>query len=465
MQQTQMVICPHCGTSNSAKRRLCFTCQQDLVAPVEPKISVTKRVLRPRTTPDPVQDIEITATPASQAQTEEQARPQQTTATPAAQAQIQPKFRPPQTTATPARTTGTPRTTAKSPTGEPQAQPTTSPLLSVTLKNRAQMYRQFYSLLKTGVPVGLSVSYLEKNCSLSLRPMLREIGPRVLRGELLSEVMGSYPNVFPEWERSMVKAGEKGGTMPEAMQDIAETLETEIKMRSEVNGKTLYLKITSVFFILVMLIVAATQRASLAGGGFPAVMAQLEAAFTTFIGFLGLAIGLFIAWKIWTRTRQGSQFAFLAASKMPVIGPIMKNQMRLRFIRVLAALWHAGVAPIEALETAARASGNPFIIRQVTEKAGDLGKGSTLSEVLDGTVVLPPEAVYLLKSGETSGTIVEALGKSAEYIEIELQSQIRTLPVKMQFIFYAIIGIPIAWFVIKFWLDYFAPIIQQLDNM
>ena len=127
----EMMACPHCGAGNSLKRRLCFSCQQELHG--EPAPAVKRRTLTPRAT---VPQRQLAETPAETPTT------------------------PPSTTRAPATPS---RAKARS---EPDITPpaAASPLIGATLGQRAQMYRQFYSLQKSGIPLVLSLSYLEKNC-------------------------------------------------------------------------------------------------------------------------------------------------------------------------------------------------------------------------------------------------------------------------------------------------------------
>lgn len=426
----EMQSCPHCGTKNSAKKRICHHCQQEM-AP-QAQSGVTQRQLRPRQVAvPPVVPQRPLAPPQQSVAPQQAAAPQQTITRQQASVTVPPA-------------------PAQSPRGP-------SLLFTVSLRQRAQFYRQMHSLMRSGIPLGLGLTYQEASLPAFMRPMLRELAEHVQQGGKLSEAMLRYPAVFPEWETSMVKAGETGGSLPESFRDIAESIEMEWDLRSRVNVSTFHLKATLVVFVLVALVVAAVQSGT---GGLSGVLVSLQHAALQFILFIAAVIGLIQFWKGWVRTRTGARFASALVARTPMIGPILKHTTCLRFARVLGALWNAGVPPIEALETAARASGSPHIIHQVNQEMAKLSQGGTLSEVLSPTGIFPPQAMYLVQSGETSGTIGQSLHQVAEYLQMELEAQVKTLPARLQLVVYAVLVPLVLLFMISFYTRHFAQLLN-----
>jgi len=326
-------------------------------------------------------------------------------------------------------------------------------IFGVSLRQRVQFYQQFYGLLKSGIPVSVALGYLEKNMVAQTRPMIRNMATIAQRGGAISEGMLQYPTIFPQWEVSLVIAAENSGTLPEAMRDIAEALELEAEMRSEVNAKLFPLQVTAVFFIMVVFLIASIGRVksgnamevlSAAGGGISIALALIVA-----------ALVIWQIWRVYTRTQSGALVNQWLVTHLPLIGPITNNMMRMRFARVLGALWHAGVAPMEAFLLASRACGNRSLEYRISKIADELGRGGSFSEAFMKTRLFPTETNYMIQTGETSGSITEALKNIANYIELDLQQQVKTLPMKAQTMMYLILGPAIGYFVVKFYMDYF----------
>jgi len=403
---TKMIICPRCGTENSERKQRCFACETPLGA------------ARPsRAGREAPNSVAAAAKPALVG-----SRP--------ARAPRDPATRP----------------IARGPG-----------IIGVTLKQRVQMYRQLEHLLKAGISVGQSLMYLQDNVARYLRPMVKDMANSAHRGEQIWKTMARYHSVFPEWETNVVRAAEMGGNLPEAMAGIAETLEMEMEMRYQVGVKLLPLIATFFVFILVILIVVMVGHAQ--QGNLNSVFNQLGYAFLRFISIVAAIILLRSAWRVYTRSPRGARVAQAIVSHMPLIGPILHLQMQYRFMQVLGALWRGGVPPMESLECAARASNNSHLKHRVNDQLKRLGEGATLSEVLAATRIFPREIIYMVQSGETSGAVSESLDRVAQYIRMELDAQLKTLPVRAQLVMYVLIGVPVAVFIIWFWSSYYGSLL------
>jgi len=392
---TKMIVCPHCGTENSARKQRCYACEKSLAA------APAKRVPKKAATPAPA----------------------------------------------PARTPAPDRLArVKSIARGPG-------IIGVTLRQRVQMCRQLEHLLKAGISVGQSLVYLQDNTARYLRPMLTDMAETVQHGGQIYLAMERYHTVFADWEVSVVRAAEKGGNLPEAMAGIAETLEMEMEMRYQVGVKLLPLQATFVVFILVILIVLMLPHAQ--QGNVGSVFTTVGYAFLRFLEIVTAIILLRFAWRFYTRSRRGARVGQAIVTRMPLIGPILHLQMLYRFVQVLGALWKAGVAPMESLESAARASNNRLMIHRVGDQMKRLGAGATLSEIIAATQVFPQEIIYMIRSGETSGAVAETLERVAQYLRMELDAQLKSLPVRAQLVMYVLIGVPIIIFIFWFWTGYF----------
>ena len=348
---------------------------------------------------------------------------------------------------------------ATTPASIPQRSWMTSALYGVTLRQRTQMYQQLHTLLNSGIPLVLGLSHLQENVGFSLRPVMREMQEHVLAGETLSSSMTRFVNIFPAWEIQLIRAAETSGTLPEAAGEIARTLEVEVELRRRINSSTFHLKATMVVFIIVVIIVLGAMR------GLSGVGDALNLVGNAVLATAGLVIGVLMlrwAWGVFSRTPRGARVSYYLSFYSPLIGPLLRNAMRIRFARVLAALWRAGVAPIASVEAATQASGNLHLVNKLADLLPHLGRGTLLSEVITAMGLFPSESVYLIKSGETAGDIPDALDKVAEMLEIELEAQIHLLPQHLQMAFFFLIVPVVGLFVIWFFMRYVASLNEYL---
>jgi type II secretory pathway component PulF len=219
-----MIACPHCGTQNSAQKRVCYHCQAELDSSAHTRDTVRQRKEK---------------------------------------------------SAKDAEHPGKGRYTAN------------DYIFGVTLRQRAQVYRQLHSLLNSGIPLGLALGYCAQNCAFQIRNRLKKLADHVQQGKSLSEGMREYPILFPDWECNVVMAAEKSGTLPQAMADIAETIEIEWDLRSRTFVSTLHLRATLLVFVLVAFILASVRQGSVSD-----VMDQVGQAFIRFCIFLAALIAI-----------------------------------------------------------------------------------------------------------------------------------------------------------------------------
>ncbi|HEX2948243.1 MAG TPA: type II secretion system F family protein [Armatimonadota bacterium] len=395
----EFMPCPHCGTENSVKKRICYNCQQEIHA----SANVAKK----------------------QSTVSTRVRKQHTVA----------------------QTMGTTRQSK----GKRQR----SPIISVSLKQRVQMYRQLYSLLNTGIPIGLCFNHLAENSPFHFKPFLRKIAEHIQAGGALSDVMREYHTIFSDWEVSVVLAAEKGGTLPEAARDICESLEIEMDLRTRTRSATFEMKITGIVFLLVLLVVTSVHP-----GQVSQVMGNIGVAVIKFAALLTGVIIALAGWRMFVLTRVGATFVSIVAPRIPLFGPILRSMARIRFLRVLSTLWHAGVSPYESLEVAAKTTGDRRLMYQISDFSHEFGHGGTLSSIIALTTYLPSETVYMVKTGEESGDVSGSLKKAAEYHTIELEAMVKTLPSKVMVLVTLLMGSAVGWFVISFYAKYFGALLS-----
>ncbi|MEI7832012.1 MAG: type II secretion system F family protein [bacterium] len=395
----RMKACPHCGEMNSERKAECYKCRQPMTG--LPQITIPARVLHEKQKVNPEQGT--IALPKTEGKTSPL-----------------PKFK--------------------------------IPIFPITLRQKSQYYRQMQSLLHAGVPITLAMNYMEKNVAFSLRVMARTIADEIKTGKTLSECMAVHTNIFTEWEIALVKAAELTGALPEIMRQIADTLDLEHDLRARVNSATWSLKATAWVAVLVGLIISGVGTTV---GDMEATFNALRNTATQFIILVAVFLVIREVLKSFAQTKTGARIVQTLAVKTPMIGPIIRYMQRIRFARVLSAMFEAGINPGEALVSAARASDDPVLFFRAQEAEKRLQAGEQLTDILTQLEVFPPEMIGLIKAGEMSGSMGQSLLSVASYMEVELEARVKTLPMKLQMLFYAIM-VPIVLFIlIAFYTRYF----------
>ena len=137
------------------------------------------------------------------------------------------------------------------------------------------MFRQLGDLLRVGVPITRALQTLGGNRSGELPRLMDTIRSEITSGVALSDAMKRHPRVFGELEVGMVRAGEVGGFLDEALSRIAKFRERDEELRGRIRAAMAYPALLSVMgtgavvYLMVFFIPRFTQIFARMGDALP----------------------------------------------------------------------------------------------------------------------------------------------------------------------------------------------------
>ncbi len=100
---------------------------------------------------------------------------------------------------------------------------------------------QLASLLNANLPLARALEAVEAQATgVEMKALVADIASRVREGEALSEALAAHPKYFAVFYRSMVRAGEVGGVLPDSLGRVSEVLEKNEELRSKLRGALTY---------------------------------------------------------------------------------------------------------------------------------------------------------------------------------------------------------------------------------
>src|SRR5437016_6803991 len=97
------------------------------------------------------------------------------------------------------------------------------------------------AMLGAGIPIPQALDGLgQEEENPALRDVVLKIGESVRKGAAISTALEEHPRLFNKLYVSMVRVGEEAGALPKVMADLAELLEHEDEVRSEVVAAISY---------------------------------------------------------------------------------------------------------------------------------------------------------------------------------------------------------------------------------
>ncbi|NDP49285.1 MAG: type II secretion system F family protein, partial [Sulfuriferula multivorans] len=127
------------------------------------------------------------------------------------------------------------------------------------------------------------------------------------------------------------------------------------------------------------------------------------------VGLL-LALALGVGLPLWVKKSEaGHEWWDNAQLRLPIIGPIVQKIVLSRFTNTLSMMYRSGVTVLDALRAGEAVAGNRVIARGIHRAAQQISEGRGLSESFQAQALFPPLVIRMLRVGETTGALDEAL--------------------------------------------------------
>ena len=259
----------------------------------------------------------------------------------------------------------------------------------------------------------------------------------VRSGKTLQGAFAARPERLPPYYLSMIEAGEVGGSLPEALKELAQLMRRQFEVRERVRSALFYPAILAVMVLttLVLLLTFVLPR-------FQLMFAEADTPIPTATR-VALAIGWFVAhygWLValagsaalalgvaWLRTTSGRlRFdRWSLVSRWTAQLPAALNTARL--LRTVSTLTRNGLSLPAALKVARGTLVNRWLFKVMEDAIRDVQAGEPLSSALARAGVFPPVAVQLARVGEETGQLHEMLQSAAAALEADSQLRLERL--------------------------------------
>jgi type II secretory pathway component PulF len=180
-------------------------------------------------------------------------------------------------------------------------------------------------------------------------------------------------------------------------------------------------------------------------------------------GFLKIAwlylliplIGLFVAYKSYSKTAKGKAGIDRLKLKIPLFGAQYKKMIMTRFTRTLATLLSNGVPVVTSFDIVKSIIDNTPISAEVEKARDEIKEGKEISKPLGASGIFPPVIVSMIAVGEKSGQLEEMLNRVSSIMEAELDSSLRRLMSLMEPVMILLMGCIVGFIVISILLPIF----------
>jgi len=306
-----------------------------------------------------------------------------------------------------------------------------------SLQELATFTQQLANLLQAGMPLSTalnSMTYLETKGIPS--DVSRQLKQEVSEGRGLSDAMAKQPRIFSDLYVNMVKAGESSGALVDVLRRMADHFEKFAQVQAKFTSALIYPALVCcvgvgmiVFFLTVMLPKFMSLFGDVGFKNLPmmtVILINISDAFKHYWWLMaGIVIVAFILFKRFQATPAGRRAIDGWKMKAPLLGRVVCLNLYGQFARTLCTLLQNGVPMLTALKITEQVIPNS-IIKEATARTRDaVTDGKSLAQPLAASKVFPRLMVDLVKIGEETGNVADALNNVAQTYENELNIALR----------------------------------------
>jgi type IV pilus assembly protein PilC len=337
----------------------------------------------------------------------------------------------------------------------------------VKLRDLAVMTRQLSTMIQSGMTILRALHVLERSTQGKLlHATLIAVRKDVEAGLPLSDSLERHPKVFGPLFVAMIRSGETGGVLEDALLRIADQLEKEDALHRQVRAAMVYPAVVITFAMVVMLALVAFIVPVFAkifkdtGGELPALTkftVGMSGLLTTrwylCIAIAGGLAWAFFAWKKsdWGRP-QWDRFRLRVPMK---IGDTVQKIALARWSRTFSALVSSGVPILQAIEITGQTAGNALVEKAMGGVTESVKRGGTIAAPLKDVPVFPAMVVDMIAVGEETGALDTMLTKVADFYETEVDAAVKAITSILEPAMIIVVGGMVGFIVISMYLPLF----------
>lgn len=297
--------------------------------------------------------------------------------------------------------------------------------------------KQTSVMLKSGISLVQAMRILgQQEKEPKMAQIYRSVYHSLLQGYVLSQVLECQGDLFPPLAISMVRAGEAGGRLEGAIEELAVYYEKDSRLKRKIGSALIY----PCFLAGVMAVSAVILFTAVLPNFFSMFegLTDLPAS-TRFLMWLsqgivnhgyvilsilaaGIVLMIYLSQKKTVRLLVGECLLTL-----PVLGDLLSSIYTARFASTLSTLYAQGISLVQGLRLTIDVMGNQFLENQLKIVMQDFCEGVPLSVGVAGVKGLHGRLAASIFIGEETGELHSLLKDVANGLDTEAEEAIKRI--------------------------------------
>ena len=326
--------------------------------------------------------------------------------------------------------------------------------------------QELATLLKAGMPLVQSLDILRQRLTNPVfKAVLDDVHEKVRGGTALSDAFAAHAEHFSGVYTASLLAGERSGSLDTVLRRFVAYSKVLETVRRKTLSALMYPAILVLLSIVLVAIIVVKVVPAFAGfyGSFnqelPLSTRIIVAVSDLVRGNLLLLLVAAIAAgaTFWAWIRQPGQRARFdrLVLRLPLIGPVAHKFATSQVSRTLAALIGGGIPLVNALDTAATATGNRYLGEELRQVAVRVREGRGFAATLLERQVLPDVAIKMVEVGESTGALQEMLTSLADFYDEDVETEVGRFVTLIEPMMLVFMGVIIAGVVLALYMPLF----------
>ncbi len=291
-------------------------------------------------------------------------------------------------------------------------------------------------LIKSGVPLIDSLKDIRDSIDYShFTDVLQTVIDDIEGGKTLSLALAEHPAIFDNVYVTLVRVGEETGQLAVVLKDLAETIRWQDELVSQTKKIMIYPVIVSVIvlmvvsFLMIYLMPQLLPFIKNIGSEIPMhtqILIDVSEVFVKYwyLIFSAPVVFYFILKIVAKKNHKVRYFLDGLKLKLWIFGPLMTKIKLARFANYFAMMYSSGITVLDALKISEMMVDNMVLEDSINKARISISEGVIISKSFEAVGVFPSMIVRMLKVGEDTGAMDEALLNVSYFYDREVKESI-----------------------------------------
>lgn len=327
--------------------------------------------------------------------------------------------------------------------------------------------QEFLTLLKAGLPVvSILTGIIHKLKSGYFVEILTNVRDDIKEGESISNAFGKYSGSFSPLYIAMLRAGEAGGNIPDAVSEYLKHINKEQIIRQKIKAAATYpailiaCSLVVICFLLVYIVPAITGSFIDSGAEVP-FLTRVLLSISGFVKSYAILLIIAIIFAIsgsWFYLKN-SETARLILDRLIIRLPFLGNLILIYTVSLfsssLSAILKGGLPLDRSLVVAKGLVTNRYLQSALVKVISSVQKGHGFADSLQDADIFPDMAVRIVAAGEESGNLDNVLIEVASFYEKDVESRLTIVTSAVEPALMVIMGIIIGFILLAVYMPIF----------